>query len=55
MHFLGTRIVKISPSLNVNANVYKKLINSDKQVRFAKRFIYDSYLYRKAKKASEEG
>ena len=39
----------------VNANVYKKLINSDKQVRFAKRFIYDSYLYRKAKKASEEG
>ena len=36
----------------VNANVYKKLINSDKQVRFAKRFIYDSYLYRKAKKAN---
>jgi curved DNA-binding protein CbpA len=37
----------------VNANVYKKLINSDKQVRFAKRFIYDSYLYRKSKKAIE--
>ena len=37
----------------VNANVYKKLINSDKQVRFAKRFIYDSYLYRKSKKATE--
>ena len=39
----------------VNANVYKKLINSDKQVRFAKRFIYESYLYRKSKKAIEEG
>ena len=36
----------------VNANVYKKLINSDKQVRFAKRFIYDSYTYRKSKKAA---
>lgn len=38
----------------VNANVFKKLINSDKQVRFAKRFIYTSYLYRKSKKAVEE-
>jgi hypothetical protein len=38
----------------VNANVFKKLINSDKQVRFAKRFIYESYLYRKSKKAIEE-
>lgn len=37
----------------VNANVYKKLINSDKPVRFAKRFIYDNYLYRKSKKAVE--
>ena len=37
----------------VNANVFKKLINSDKQVRFAKRFIYESYLYRKSKKAIE--
>jgi len=37
----------------VNANVYKKFINADKQVRFAKRFIYTSYLYRKAKKSSE--
>jgi curved DNA-binding protein CbpA len=36
----------------VNANVYKKLINSDKQVRFAKRFIYESYTYRKSKKAT---
>lgn len=35
----------------VNANVFKKLINADKQVRFAKRFIYESYLYRKSKKA----
>jgi hypothetical protein len=37
----------------VNANVYKKLINSDKQVRFAKRFIYESFLYRKSKNAIE--
>jgi hypothetical protein len=36
----------------VNANVFKKLVNSDKQVRFAKRFIYDSYLYRKSKKGA---
>ena len=38
----------------VNANVFKKLINADKQVRFAKRFIYESYLYRQSKKASVE-
>lgn len=37
----------------VNTNVFKKLINSDKQVRYAKRFIYDSFLYRKSKKATE--
>ena len=37
----------------VNANVYKKLINSDKQVRFAKRFIYESYTYRKSKKGNQ--
>jgi hypothetical protein len=36
----------------VNANVFKKLVNSDKQVRFAKRFIYETYLYRKSKKGS---
>ena len=36
----------------VNANVYKKLVNADKQVRFAKRFIYESFLYRQSKKAS---
>lgn len=33
-------------------NVYVKLCQSDKQVRFAKRSIYTSYLYRKSKKAS---
>ncbi len=38
----------------VNASVFKKLINSDKQVRFAKRFIYNSYTYRKSKKAMQE-
>ena len=38
----------------VNANVFKKFINADKQVRFAKRFIYDAYLYRKSKKGVSE-
>ncbi len=38
----------------VTANVFSKFINSDKQVRFAKRSIYNSYLYRKAKKALQE-
>ena len=37
----------------VNANVFKKFLNTDKPVRFAKRFIYDSYLYRKSKKAAD--
>lgn len=37
----------------VNATVYKKLINADSQVRFAKRSIYNSFLYRKSKKATE--
>jgi hypothetical protein len=36
----------------VNKNVYIKLCQSDKQVRFAKRNIYNSYLYRKSKKAN---
>lgn len=36
----------------VNKNVFQKLINSDKQARFAKRSIYNSYLYRKSKKAT---
>ncbi|MCE2686924.1 MAG: J domain-containing protein [Cryomorphaceae bacterium] len=31
---------------------YKKLINADKQVRFAKRFVYESFLYRQSKKAT---
>jgi|TARA_R110000737_G_scaffold225069_1_gene239905 DnaJ-class molecular chaperone len=34
--------------------VYVKLCQSDKQVRFAKRAIYNSYLYRKSKKAAVE-
>ena len=38
----------------VNANVFKKFVNSDKQVRFAKRFIYEAYLYRKSKKGNSE-
>lgn len=38
----------------VNDNLFRKLVNSDKQVRFAKRFIYNSFLYRKSKKALEE-
>jgi len=29
-------------------------LNSDKQVRFAKRFIYEAYLYRKSKKGGSE-
>ena len=33
----------------VPKNVYGKLINSDKQLRFAKRNIFNSYLYRKSK------
>jgi DnaJ-class molecular chaperone len=36
----------------VNAGLFKKLINSDKQVRFAKRSIYNSFLYRKSKKGA---
>jgi hypothetical protein len=39
----------------VNANVFKKFMSTDKPVRFAKRFIYDSYTYRKSKKAAEAG
>lgn len=36
----------------VNENVFKKLINSDKPVRFAKRSIYNSFTYRKSKSAT---
>lgn len=34
----------------VPKSVYVKMINSDKQLRFAKRNIFNSYLYRKSKK-----
>lgn len=36
----------------VNRNLFMKLVNSDKQVRFAKRNIFNSFLYRKSKKGS---
>jgi curved DNA-binding protein CbpA len=36
----------------VSKKVFQKLINSDIQVRFAKRNIYESFLYRKMKKAA---
>ena len=34
----------------VSKNVFTKLINSDKQYRFARRNIFNSYLYRKCRK-----
>ena len=37
----------------VTPALFQKLINSDKQVRFAKRSIYNSFTYRKSKKAME--
>ncbi|MDR3653064.1 MAG: KTSC domain-containing protein [Paludibacter sp.] len=37
----------------VSKNIYTRLINADKQLRFAKRNIFNSYLYRKSKKAIE--
>jgi len=37
----------------VPKNVYIKLVNSDKQLRFAKRNIFNSYLYRKSKRSLE--
>ncbi|MBK6264358.1 KTSC domain-containing protein [Marivirga sp. S37H4] len=37
----------------VNKNVYSKLLNSDKPYRFAKRNIFNNFLYRKSKKALE--
>jgi len=37
----------------VSKNVYSKLVNSDKQFRFAKRNIFNSFLYRKSKKTLE--
>lgn len=35
----------------VPKSVYIKLVNSDKQLRFAKRNIFNNYLYRKTKKS----
>jgi len=37
----------------VPKSVYVKLVNSDKQLRFAKRNIFNTYLYRKTKKSLE--
>ncbi|MCK5781439.1 MAG: KTSC domain-containing protein [Flavobacteriales bacterium] len=36
----------------VNRGLFQKLVNSDKQVRFAKRNIFNSFLYRKSKRGS---
>jgi len=36
----------------VNEQLFKKLINTDKPVRFAKRSIYTSFTYRKSKSAN---
>ena len=38
----------------VQKSVFQKLINSDKQMRFAKRNIFNSYTYRKSKSGTEE-
>jgi hypothetical protein len=38
----------------VNKKVYGKMINADKQMRFAKRNIFNSYTYRKSKRAAAE-
>jgi DnaJ-class molecular chaperone len=35
----------------VNEKLFNKFVNSDKQFRFAKRNIFNSFLYRKSKKA----
>lgn len=37
----------------VSKNIYIRLINAEKQLRFAKRNIFNSYLYRKSKKSAE--
>ena len=37
----------------VSQNIFTRLINADKQLRFAKRNIFNSYLYRKSKKATD--
>ena len=38
----------------VTKTVFQKLINSDKQMRFSKRNIFNSYLYRKSKNGLKE-
>lgn len=38
----------------VSKNVYMKLVSSDKRYRFAKRNIFNSFLYRKSKKNLEK-
>jgi len=38
----------------VNGKMFQKFLNADKQIRFARRNIFSSYLYRKAKKAQTE-
>ncbi|WP_179007009.1 KTSC domain-containing protein [Winogradskyella forsetii] len=38
----------------VPKNVFIKFVNSDKQTRFARRSIFNSYLYRKSKKELQE-
>jgi DnaJ-class molecular chaperone len=38
----------------VPTKIFQKLVNTDKRTRFAKRSIFHSYTYRKAKKATEE-
>jgi len=35
----------------VSKSVFTKLINSEKQYRFARRNIFNSYIYRKSRKA----
>jgi KTSC domain/DnaJ domain len=37
----------------VSKNIYTRLINADKPLRFAKRNILNSYLYRKSKKGAD--
>lgn len=51
LHFLDGHTYEY---FGVPKSVYIKLINSDKQMRFAKRSIFNSYLYRKAKKEAVE-
>jgi len=36
----------------VTEKVYQKLVNSDKQARFCKRSVFNSYLYRKSKRGA---